>query len=113
RVSPATLVRSGMVGLCALLMLALAACGQPALDHHSSGDPRAGRAVFRFAGCAACHAIAGIAVGDTGPALDGEGNRRGALWLRQMLPGHLKSFVTSSWPRRDVEDLVAYLVSLR
>ncbi|HZS90769.1 MAG TPA: cytochrome c [Chloroflexota bacterium] len=102
-----------MISLSALLVLALAGCGQPALDRRTSGDPRAGRAVFRFAGCATCHAISGIAVGEGGPGLDAEGNRRAAPWLRRMLPGHMKAVGASAWPRRDVEDLVAYLVSLR
>jgi mono/diheme cytochrome c family protein len=113
RVSAATLARSGAIILCALLLLALAGCGEPALDRRSSGDPRAGRAAFRFAGCAACHTISGIAVGDSGPELDGEGNRRGAPWLRKTLPGHIRAVGPATLPRRDVEDLVAYLVSLR
>lgn len=81
-----------------------------------SGDPRAGLSVFKFEGCGSCHAVAGVSVGGVagnGPALDGEGNRRGASWLRAMLPRHLRATGQPSLSVRDLNDLVSYLVSLR
>jgi mono/diheme cytochrome c family protein len=97
-------------------LLVLAGCGQRALDHRVSGDPRAGLSVYKFEGCGSCHPIAGVSVGNvagSGPALDGEGDRRGASWLRSMLPGHLRAVKLSPLSVRDHEDLVTYLVSLR
>ncbi len=96
-----------------VMLLLVAGCGAPALDRRSSGDPRAGLSVYKFAGCGACHAVGGVSVGSTGPALDGEGNRRGAPWLRAMLPGHIHTAAHLTLSARDREDLVSYLVSLR
>lgn len=96
-----------------LALLLAAGCGEPSLDRRTSGDPRAGLSVYKFAGCAACHAIAAVSVGSTGPALDGEGNRRAAPWLRAMLPAHTRTAAHVVLSPRDREDLVSYVVSLR
>lgn len=80
------------------------------------GDPRAGLSAYRFSGCGACHAIAGVSVGvgtpPPGPALDGEGARRGPSWLRGMLPAHLRQEKRAPLSPRDAEDLITYLASL-
>lgn len=102
-----------VVTMLLLLAATLAACGEPSLDRQSSGDPRAGLSIFKYEGCALCHAIATVAVGDTGPVLDGEGNRQGAPWLRQFLPLHVQKNKLASLSSSQIEDLVAYLVQLR
>lgn len=95
------------------MLLLAAGCGAPALDRRSSGDPRAGLSVYKFAGCGACHAIGGVSVGPPAAALDGEGNRRAAPWLRAMLPSHVRTAAHTVLSPRDREDLVGYLESLR
>lgn len=100
--------------LCILcVVLAVSACGEQALDRRTTGDPRAGLSTYKAEGCYACHAVADVSVGETGPALDGEGSRRGAPWLRTMLPSHLQAEKLRPLSRRDMEDLVSYLVDLR
>lgn len=100
--------------LLAACVLALGGCGAQSLPpRHVSGDPRAGLSTFRFAGCGACHAIMAVSVGTAGPALNGEGGRRTAAWLRAMLPGHLRATHSPTLPARDRQDLLSYLVSLR
>jgi mono/diheme cytochrome c family protein len=101
------------VTLAIVITLELAGCGRSAAGPHSSGDPRAGLSVYKFEGCASCHALAGISVGTTGPPLDGEGGRRGASWLRAMLLAHLRSTGLRPLSARDLGDLVSYLTSLR
>lgn len=59
-----------------------------------------------------CHAVAGIAVGATGPVLDGEGERRSAAWLTSFLPAHSAHVKAPSLNASDRQDLVAYLASL-
>jgi hypothetical protein len=105
--------RLSAVILATVLTLGLAGCGRPVAGPPTSGDPRAGLSVYKFAGCPTCHAIAGISVGNTGPPLDGEGSRHAASWLRAMLPAHARA--TTRWPlsARDLGDLVSYLTSLR
>ncbi len=109
----------GALLLCAGLAAALFGCGQPSPSPQGRvyGDPRAGLSAYRFSGCGACHAVAGVSVGvgspPPGPALDGEGARRAPAWLRAMLPAHLRQEKLSPLSPRDAEDLVTYLVSLR
>jgi cytochrome c2 len=99
--------------LATVITLGLAGCGRQVAGPHTSGDPRAGLSVYKFAGCPSCHAIAGISVGNTGPPLDDEGSRHAASWLRAMLPAHVRA--TAQWPlsARDLRDLVSYLTGLR
>ena len=95
-------------------LLALGGCGAHSLPpQHVAGDPRAGLSTFKFAGCGACHAISGVSVGTAGPALNGEGGRRTAAWLRAMLPGHLRATNSPTLPARDRQDLLSYLLGLR
>ena len=91
--------------------------GQPITHGPVHGDPRAGLSVYRFSGCGACHAIAGVSAGvgnpPRGPILDGEGARRDPSWLRAMLPTHIRQETLAPLSPRDTEDLVTYLSSLR
>ncbi len=93
-------------------LLAVGGCGEHAHPTPTGGDPRAGLSVYKFEGCASCHAIVGVSVGVTGPQLDGEGARRSAAWLRAMLPGHLKGTGSAPLATRDLRDLVADLGGL-
>ena len=100
--------------LLAVCLLALNGCGERVLPpQHVRGDPRAGLSAFKFAGCGACHAVAGVSVGTGGPALNGEGGKRTAAWLRAMLLSHLRATHGPTLPARDRQDLLRYLVSLR
>lgn len=110
---PSSYARLCVAALLLLALGSLAGCGTPALDHRTSGDPRAGLSIFKFEGCAECHAISGVSVGTSGPALDGEGSRRAAPWLRRLLPRHIKATRLPVLTPRDDEDLVSYLTSLR
>ncbi len=104
RAAAATLLVAGL--------LAVGGCGEHAPPTSTGGDSRAGLSVYKFEGCARCHAIAAVSVGVTGPRLDGEGARRSATWLRAMLPGHLKGTGSAPLATRDLRDLVAYLDGL-
>jgi hypothetical protein len=99
------------VGVAAGLLAA--GCGAPPLDRQTRGDVRAGLSIFKAEGCYGCHAVSGVSVGTAGPALDGEGSRRGAPWLRAMLPRHFKALRLQPLASSDLEDLVSYLESLR
>ena len=94
----------------------------------SQGDARLGQELFESKGCIACHQIRGEG-GDTGPALDGIGDRS----RRPMLAGSLENTSENKWrwiinpqlvkpgtamspqPLNPVEaaHLVAYLETLR
>ena len=87
--------------------------GRELAGPRTSGDPRAGLPVYKFAGCASCHALAGISVGNASPSLDGEGRRRGASRPRAMLPAHLHTTARRSLSARDLGGLISYLTSLR
>ena len=58
----------------------------------SQGDARLGQELFESKGCIACHQIRGEG-GDTGPALDGIGNRA----RRPMLAGSLENTSENKW----------------
>ena len=97
-------------------------------DLLSQGDARLGQELFESKGCIACHQIRGEG-GDTGPALDGIGDRS----RRPMLAGSLENTSENKWrwiinpqlvkpgtamspqPLNPVEaaHLVAYLETLR
>ncbi len=110
---PYRLKRCLLAALALALLCALSACSQRPAVHVLDGDPRAGLSAFKFEGCAACHAIAGVSVGESGPALDGEGGRRAPAWLRRFMATHLRSVEQRPLPVRDEHDLIAYLESLQ
>ena len=58
----------------------------------SQGDARLGQELFESKGCIACHQIRGEG-GDTGPALDGIGDRS----RRPMLAGSLENTPENKW----------------
>ena len=58
----------------------------------SQGDARLGQELFESKGCIACHQIRGEG-GDTGPALDGIGDRS----RRPMLAGSLENTSENKW----------------
>lgn len=105
--------RAGALAAVVAVILFGSACGQPAPAERITGDPRAGLSIFKNEGCYACHAVAGVAVGDAGPALDGEGTRRGEAAVRAMLPAHLRAVHAMPLSRGDLGDLAAYLAGLR
>ncbi len=98
--------------MCAVLLLTSCGPATSSTPSNVRGDPRVGLSLFRIEGCALCHAVAGIAVGETGPALDGEGGRRGAAWLTAFLPAHGALVKAPVLDASDRQDLVAYLASL-
>jgi mono/diheme cytochrome c family protein len=99
-----------------LLALAVGGCGGPAAPARLPGDPRAGLAIYKYAGCAACHALSGVSVGSASagaPALDGEGGRHDLRWLQTMLAAHVRREHLAPLSPGEVRDLASYLATLR
>ncbi|OHB67303.1 MAG: hypothetical protein A2Y77_11995 [Planctomycetes bacterium RBG_13_62_9] len=85
----------------------------------ASAGVQKGRELYRSQGCAACHKIDGQG-GTTGPDLSNEGNKgRSADWLATQIRNPKANSATSIMPpysslgQEQVENLVAYLLSLR
>jgi cytochrome c2 len=70
----------------------------------------AGEALYRQAGCGACHKIFGNGAA-IGPALDGVGSRRSGEWLADFLSRAHKG--TNPLPPDERAALVTYLEALR
>ena len=83
----------------------------------TKGDAARGRDVFVQQKCALCHIIADSG-GRFGPDLTTVGTRRNAAWLLSYLPKPQASKPTNKMPPvlvkgQELDDLVAYLVSLK
>jgi mono/diheme cytochrome c family protein len=84
-----------------------------------SGDPVKGKQVYLSANpkCSACHKI-GDSGGKLGPDLSTVGTKRDAAWLAKYLPNPKITDPKNKMPPvkatgKDLEDLIAYLVSLK
>lgn len=83
---------------------------------------KAGEAVYRSQGCAACHKIFGNGT-IFGPSLDGIGSRRSYDWLRRYVrqpwpdvsdkPYRLKMPPSDNLAEKELNDLANYLGALR
>ena len=81
------------------------------------GDPVRGKQVFTTQKCALCHTV-GKSGGKLGPDLTLVGTRRSAAWLLKYLPNPQALDPKIKMPPvaakgQDLDDLVAYLVSLK
>jgi mono/diheme cytochrome c family protein len=84
-----------------------------------AGDPVKGKQVYLAANpkCSACHKI-GDSGGKLGPDLSAVGTKRDAAWLAKYLPNPKITDPKNKMPPvkatgKDLEDLIAYLLSLK
>ena len=90
---------------------------KPAQKAAAKGDAISGRDIFVAQRCALCHKIDGSG-GVLGPDLTAVGTRRNAAWLFEYLPKPQATKPENKMPPvavkgRDLDDLVAYLLSLK
>ena len=85
----------------------------------AAGDPVKGRQVYlkSIPQCSLCHSV-GASGGKFGPDLTAIGKKRNAAWLAQYLPNPKFENPENKMPAvtargKDLEDLIAYLVSLK
>ncbi len=84
----------------------------------SAAAPKPGEALFRTAGCPACHKIGGIG-GVVGPDLTLVGARRDRQWIADQLrdpKSHNPNSIMPSFarlPAKDIADLADYLAGLK
>jgi len=87
--------------------------------NEAAGDPVKGRQVYLNSNpkCSACHSV-GASGGKFGPDLSAIGKKRDAAWLAKYLPNPRFLDPANKMPAvsakgKDLEDLIAYLVSLK
>lgn len=101
--------------IAAALALTLSACGpSSSVSVRLPGDPRAGLSIYKYAGCASCHAISQISVGSLqGPPLNGIGSKHDAQWFQAMLASHARDEHLLPLTTTEQRDLASYLATLR
>ena len=100
-----------------IVMFALLALFGATIAFSPSGTPNNGENVYAMQRCALCHSIAGV--GGKRMALDGVGSRLKPdeieKWIRT--PRKMKADTTMkpypNLPRKSLDDLIAYLMTLR
>ena len=107
----AVLVVSGAVSLRATEQ------AKPAQKAVVRGNPISGKDIFAAQRCSVCHMIDGSG-GVLGPDLTAVGTRRNAAWLYDYLPKPQANKPENKMPPvavkgQDLDDLVAYLLSLK
>jgi cytochrome c2 len=87
--------------------------------NEAAGDPVKGKQVYLNSNpkCSLCHSV-GASGGKFGPDLTAIGKKRNATWLAQYLPNPKFENPENKMPAvaakgKDLEDLIAYLVSLK
>ena len=72
-----------------------------------------GKQLFESYGCSSCHSVAGV--GNTSSALDGVGSKRNAAELRKAVtsPASGSAMPPMDIPAKDLDNLVAYLLTLK
>ena len=105
-----------LLAVAVALAVTQSGCGDAGPPASVPGDARAGLSLYKYAGCAQCHALSGVSVGSGpagGPALDGVGGRHGPAWLRAFLAGHVRHEPMEALTTREQQDVAAYLATLR
>jgi mono/diheme cytochrome c family protein len=90
------------------------AAARASVSASSDGTPEAiGKQLFESYGCSACHSVAGV--GNTSSALDGVGSKRTAAELRKAIisPSSGSAMPAMDVPVKDLDSLVAYLLTLK
>ena len=90
------------------------AASREAISANTGNAPEvAGRQMFESYGCSSCHSVAGV--GNTSSALDGIGSKRTAEELKRLIvsPPSGSTMPPMSVPDKDLENLVAYLLTLK
>jgi len=112
---------AGMSAVVALVIAAVSVVGSTTATGLGGvkGDPVKGRKVYLNANpqCSLCHMI-GASGGKFGPDLTAIGKKRDAAWLAKYLPNPKFENPANKMPAvtvkgKDLEDLIAYLVSLK
>ena len=78
-----------------------------------SSPEAAGKQAFESYGCSSCHSVAGA--GNTSSPLDGIGNKKSAEELKRLIvsPPSGSTMPAMAVPDKDLNDLVAYLLTLK
>ncbi len=90
------------------------AAARESVSASSGGTPEAiGKQLFESYGCSACHSVAGV--GNTSAALDGVGSKKTAEELRKQIisPSSGSKMPAMEVPAKDLDNLVAYLLTLK
>jgi mono/diheme cytochrome c family protein len=90
------------------------AAARASVSASSDGTPEAiGKQLFESYGCSACHSVAGL--GNASSSLDGVGSKRNAAELRKAVtsPASGSAMPPMEVPAKDLDNLVAYLLTLR
>jgi cytochrome c2 len=104
-----------------LAITAVSMIGEARADSRSeaAGDPVKGKQVYLNSNpkCSFCHSV-GASGGKFGPDLTAIGKKRDAAWLAKYLPNPRFFDPANKMPAvaakgKDLEDLIAYLVSLK
>jgi len=103
----------------AVIWLMVVTSAGAAYEAPAAGDPAKGRQVYLNSNpkCSLCHTV-GASGGKFGPDLSAIGKKRDAAWLSKYLPNPKFENPANKMPAvaargKDLEDLIAYLVSLK
>lgn len=115
------MTRASLTTVAALVVAAVSMIGatRASARNEVPGDPVKGKQVYLNSNpkCSLCHTI-GASGGKFGPDLSAIGKKRDAAWLAKYLPNPRFVDPANKMPAvaakgKDLEDLIAYLVSLK
>ena len=108
-----------MAAVLALAAVSAIGASNAIARNEAAGDPVKGKQVYlnSIPKCSLCHSV-GASGGKFGPDLTAIGKKRDAAWLAKYLPNPQFENPENKMPAvaakgKDLEDLIAYLVSLK
>jgi mono/diheme cytochrome c family protein len=112
-------VRLAAAGTLIFAALSMVGSTRASSPSEAAGDPVKGKQVYlnSVPKCSLCHSV-GASGGKFGPDLTAVGKKRDAAWLAKYLPNPQFENPANKMPAvtakgKDLEDLIAYLVSLK